>query len=65
VDLEKLKAFETMAREQFQFVIRTHPRTPWSNRAEYELQQGFGIKFVETFRDPRYDNLTAIQFPKL
>ena len=53
---------------QFEFVIKTHPGTPWARRAEYELGGGFGMKFVEDFRDPRYDRFYSdkeIKIPKL
>lgn len=65
VDFDEVKKQEQAARDQFNFVIQTHPRTPWSNRAEYELSQGFGIRFVEGFRDPKYNGLTGIKFPTL
>jgi len=64
IDYDLLKKEEQEARDQFAFVIRSHPRTPWSNRAEYELRQGFGFQFVDGFRDPRYKNLEGIKFPK-
>jgi hypothetical protein len=57
VDTAKLNQQEQAAREMFELVKRQHPRTPWSNRAEYELQVGFGFQFAEGFRDPRYDNV--------
>jgi hypothetical protein len=65
VDMDELKKQLELAKTQFEYVIRKHPRTPWANRAEYELQQGFGMKFVDGFRDPRYDNLRDIKVPKL
>jgi hypothetical protein len=57
VDMQELKSQLEAAKAQFNFVIKTHPATPWSNRAEFELRQGFGMKFVEWFRDPRYDRI--------
>jgi hypothetical protein len=60
--LKFLKDEELRAVAMYNDVISTHPRTPWARRAESELNQGFGMKFVEAFRDPRYDNLD-IQLP--
>lgn len=54
VTADELKEQESKARAQYDFVIKTHPRTPWSNRAELELNQGFGVNFVSFFRDQRY-----------
>ena len=59
VDLTELKTQLEMAKSQFEFVKRTHPGTPWANRADFELRQGFGMKFLEGFRDPRYDKFDA------
>ena len=59
VDLTELKTQLEMAKSQFEFVKKTHPGTPWANRAEVELQQGFGMKFFDWFRDPRYDKFYA------
>ncbi len=65
INMEELQKQEKKARDLFAFVIKTHPRTPWSNRAEYELQQGFGMRFVEGFRDPRYKDFSKFKFPTL
>lgn len=65
VDLDELKKQEKAARDQFEFVRRTHPRTPWANRAEVELNWGFGMQFYEEFRDPRYNTLQGIKLPTL
>lgn len=56
VDMEELKRQEQLARDMYVNVVKEHPRTPWAQRAEYELRMGFGMKFVEVFRDPRYDS---------
>jgi hypothetical protein len=55
VDMTELKTQLEMSKSQFDFVKRNHPGTPWAHRAEYELNQGFGMKLLEGFRDPRYD----------
>jgi hypothetical protein len=68
VDMDELNKQLELAKGQFEFVRRMHPQTPWANRAEYELQRGFGMKFVEAFRDPRYDRFEQdkdIKFPTL
>ncbi len=54
VDLEELKKQEQMAREEFQAVIKNHPRTPWAQVAQQELNVGFGMKMVESYWDPNY-----------
>ena len=65
VDLKELEEQEQQARQEFQQVIQNHPRTPWAQLAQRELQIGFGITMVEEFRDPRYDNIGKdIKFPK-
>jgi len=63
IDLDELNRQLKMAKDQFAFVIKTHPGTPWKNRAQYELNKGFSIRFVENFRDPRYKTLT-VKLPK-
>lgn len=65
VDMDELKKQEQMARDEFKQVIEKHPRTPWAKLAEHELRQGFGMKLVETFRDPNYANIGKdIKLPK-
>lgn len=64
VDLEELENQRKTAEELYRYVIDQHPGTPWSRRAQYELNQGFGVEFYEDFRDPRYDSVD-IKLPKL
>lgn len=64
VDLEELERQKKRAEELFQFVIDEHPGTPWARRAERELQQGFGVRLEEDYRDPNYD-ADDIELPKL
>ncbi|MDA0832398.1 MAG: VWA domain-containing protein [Planctomycetota bacterium] len=59
VDMSELKRQEQLARDMYIDVIKDHPRTPWSKRAEYEIGMGFGMTFVEVFRDPRYDSMSV------
>lgn len=63
VDLDELKRQNETARAEYQAVIENHPRTPYARRAEWELQHGFGMTFVDVYRDPRYRNLGGIKFP--
>ena len=65
VDVEELKKQEQKARDAYQLVIATHPRTPWARRAERDLNDGFGIEFKERFHDPRYFDLASkVKVPK-
>ncbi len=57
VDLAELQAQEKRAREEFQEVIKKHPRTPWARVAQQELATGFGIQMVDVYRDPKYDQI--------
>jgi len=50
------------ARNLLQQVVTSHPNTPWAGRAQYELRLGFGMTFVDVYRNPQYDN-TAIVVP--
>lgn len=63
VDMAELKKQNEIAKAEFKDVIERHPRTPWARRAQWELQQGFGMKFDEANWDPRYDKLD-VKFPK-
>lgn len=66
VDMDELKKQLDTSVAQFEFVKRTHPGTPWAHRAEFELKIGFGMKFFEAFRDPRYDRIySEIKRPNL
>ena len=58
VNMEELKKQNELARAEFQAVVQHHQRTPWARRAQFELAQGFGMKFVESYWDPRYRQLT-------
>ncbi len=63
VDVAELKKQNETAKAEFQEVIKNHPRTPWARRAQWEMSNGFGMKFGEVFRDPRYNSLD-IKLPK-
>lgn len=64
VDLAELKKQNQQAIAEYTAVINSHPKTPWARRAQWEASHGFGMKFVEAFRDPRYDNARDIKLPK-
>lgn len=64
VDLDELQQQLDQAKQLFEFVRRSHPGTPWANRAEHELRFGFGMRWRSGFRDPRYDR-RDITFPSL
>jgi hypothetical protein len=61
--LAYVKAEEDRARAMYDEVKQFHPGTPWEERAQYELNQGFGMHFVEAYRDPNYDR-PDIKLPK-
>ncbi|QDU05980.1 hypothetical protein V6x_57260 [Gimesia chilikensis] len=66
VSPEELDKQLKKAENQYKLVIKEHPGTPWAQRAQYELNQGFGMYFVEHFRDPRYNKVgKEIKVPKL
>ena len=56
VSKEELEEARQTAIEFYETVMKEHPGTPWSLRADVEKRSGFGIDFVEHFRDPRYDD---------
>ena len=66
VDFEELKRQSDTARQEFEAVIANHPRTPWARRAQWELDSGFAMKFVEVYRNPNYDKVATkeIKIPK-
>ena len=66
VDFEELKRQKETARQELEAVIANHPRTPWARRAQWELDSGFAMKFVEVYRNPNYDKVATkeIKIPK-
>jgi hypothetical protein len=63
--LAELQNHQDEATRMYQSVMSEHPRTPWAQRAEHELKQGFGMEFREGFRDPRYAEVgKKIKVPK-
>ncbi|QDT94955.1 vWA domain-containing protein [Gimesia aquarii] len=68
VSVENLNQQLKKAEAQYKQVIKEHAATPWAQRAQFELNQGFGMSFKESFRDPRYDKFgkdKEIKLPKL
>ncbi|QGJ68372.1 VWA domain-containing protein [Planctomycetales bacterium 10988] len=45
------------ATQLFKQVIAEHPGTPWAARAQQEIKQGYGVKLIEWFEDPRRKDL--------
>ena len=54
VDMAELNKQMELARVEFNKVKKEHVGTPWAQRANWEIEQGYGFTFVEAFRDPRY-----------
>ena len=50
--LEMVKTEETAAVERMQTVIADHPGTPWAQRAQTELNLGFGFNVGDRLWDP-------------
>ncbi len=66
VSVEQLDQQLKKAEAQYKLVLKEHPGTPWAQRANYEMGQGFGMAFAEGFRDPRYvSKRKQIKVPKL
>ncbi|MCA9076922.1 MAG: VWA domain-containing protein [Planctomycetaceae bacterium] len=53
VDFAELEKQRQQALDLYQHVIEDHPDTPWAMVAADQKQLGFGITFIERFRDPR------------
>lgn len=51
IDLDELNQQLEEAKEEFQAIIATHPRTPWARRALSETNAGYGMKFYSAFHD--------------
>ena len=52
--LQVLDEQEKRSVELYEFVKAEHPGTPWARRAQTELNSGFGMTFLDGFRDPNY-----------
>lgn len=52
--LQVLDEQEKRSVELYEFVKAEHPGTPWARRAQTELDSGFGMTFLDGFRDPNY-----------
>jgi len=65
VDYDEVKKQNKTAISELEAVIENHSRTPYARRAQWELDHGFGMKFVEVFRDPNYARyVREIKIPK-
>lgn len=64
--LAMVKEEERRATALLKKVVKLHPGTPWAQRAQTELGRGFGHRFVEGYRDPRYQTMAnQIKKPNL
>jgi hypothetical protein len=61
--LAEMEATQKEATRMLRDVAMKHPGTPWAIRAQSEISRGFGMKFHEARRDPRYDN--PVELPNL
>lgn len=52
--LAQVEEQKQRAIDQYIFVEKEHPGTPWQRRAEHERRMGFGVAFFDHFHDPRY-----------
>ena len=65
VDMAELNKQMELAKAQFNLVKKQHSGTPWAQRANWELNSGFGFYFRDEFRDPRRDTQRKnIKVPK-
>jgi hypothetical protein len=64
VDLDELNQQMEEATQEFQAIVENHPRTPWARRAQYEMNIGFGVMFVDGYWDfSAYANAKGIKLP--
>jgi len=64
--LEMVKTEETAAVERMQAVVTDHPGTPWAQRAQTELNLGFGFNVGDRLWDPSgRRSEAAMRVPKL
>jgi hypothetical protein len=59
---DKFKAKKEKANEVFKQIIKEHAGTPYSARAQYELNRGYGVDMYEDWDDPRRP---GVRVPKL
>lgn len=64
IDMNELNQQLEKAKAMFAQIVKDHPNTPWARRAQDEMNSGYGMKFIEVYRDPRYDN-KDIKLPAL
>jgi len=56
IDIKEMEEQKQKALEQFDFIIKEHPGTPWAQRAQQEKGWGFGVGFHEYYRNPKRDD---------
>ncbi len=49
---QESKPYIEKATKLYQQILVDHPGTPWSARAEQELQRGFGVSLAEVYWPP-------------
>lgn len=65
VDWEALEGERKRAESALQQVKKDHPGTPWAQRASWEIGNGMGFTFVESFWNPNYEKVGKdIKIPK-
>ena len=64
VDFDELKKQNETAKKELESVVENHRHTPWARRAQWELDSGFAMRFVEVYRNPNYDKIKDIKIPK-
>lgn len=67
---EKTQPYIDRSKELFALVMEEHAGTPWSARAQWELNRGFGIELREVYHGPpnpypRSSSGTPVKIPKL
>ena len=63
--LAEMKQQQDRATELYELVKVEHPGTPWSRRADWELNHGYGMEIHEGFHDPNYKYVgSRIKIPK-
>ena len=52
--VDSVRSKEETARSLLAKVVEEHPKTPWADRAQWELSRGWGATFTQHNRDPWY-----------
>jgi hypothetical protein len=60
-----IKPFVEKASRLFSQVIQDHPGTPWAERAQWELNRGFGVRLRPIYEPPYVNVKNPKPLPKL